>query len=120
MRGTGGTVLEAGETEVVRRVSGEAFSRIEEEGVLPDVDPRTSAAAGEKATEGGGLGEGNRAGEAGEAGQAALRLCNLVAQSPAAAERRVQTGGREGADRAGNGTVGDYLLQTVPKSDAGY
>ena len=52
MRSTGGTVLEAGEFEVLRRVSREAFSRIEEEGVLPDVHPRTLATSGEKATEG--------------------------------------------------------------------
>jgi hypothetical protein len=39
MRSVGGTVLEAGELEVFRRISGEAFSGIEEEGVLPDVDP---------------------------------------------------------------------------------
>ena len=45
--------------EVLRRVSGEAFSGIAEEGVLPDVDPRTPAAAGEKAAEGSGLDEGD-------------------------------------------------------------
>ena len=33
--------------------------RGEQEGVLPDVDSRTPAAAGEKAAEGGGLGEGD-------------------------------------------------------------
>src|SRR5580704_18497047 len=49
---------------------------------LPDVDPRTIAAAGEKTAEGSGLGEGTRVGKTGEAGRAALRLCSLVAQSP--------------------------------------
>jgi hypothetical protein len=49
MRGPGGTVLAAGEFEVFRRISGETFSRIEAEGVLPDVDPRTFATAGQKA-----------------------------------------------------------------------
>jgi hypothetical protein len=34
---------------VFRRVSGEAFSGIEEEGVLLDVDPRTPATAGPQA-----------------------------------------------------------------------
>ena len=33
------------------------------------------------------------------------------------AERRIQAGSREGTDGAGNGTVGDYLLQTVPEPD---
>ena len=110
MRGTGGTVLEAGESEVFRRVSGEALPGIEEKGVLPDVDPRTSATAGEEGTEGSGMGEGDRAGQAGEAGPAALRLCNLVAQSPSDAEGGLQEGGREGTDGKGNGTMGDYLL----------
>ena len=110
VRGASRTVLASGEFEVFRRISGEAFSGIEEEGVLPNVDSRTSAAAGEKTVEGSGLDEGNRTGEAGQEGRAALRLCNLVAQSPAAAERRIQAGGREGTDWAGNGTVGDYLL----------
>ncbi|MGD1081068.1 MAG: hypothetical protein ABR881_22340 [Candidatus Sulfotelmatobacter sp.] len=44
--------------EEFRRVSAKAVPRIAEEGVLPDVDSRTSAAAGKKATEGGGMGEG--------------------------------------------------------------
>ena len=74
------------EFEVFRRVSGEAVSGIAAEGVLPDVDPRTPAAAGKKAIEGSGLDEGDRAGEAGEEGRAALRLCNLVAQSSSDAE----------------------------------
>jgi len=47
---------------------------IEEETVLPDVDPRKLAAAGEKTAKGGGMGEGDRAGQAREAGLAALRL----------------------------------------------
>ena len=55
-----------------------------------------------RTTEGSGMDE--------EEGQAALRLCNLVAQSPGDAERRIQTGGREGTDGKGDGTVGDYLL----------
>ena len=34
-----GTVLAGGETEVIRRVSDEAVSGVEAEGVLPDVNP---------------------------------------------------------------------------------
>src|ERR1035437_9600677 len=120
LRGAGRTVLASGEFEVLRQISGEAFSGIEEEGVLPDVDPRTPAAAGEKATEGGGLGEGDRASQVGQTGRAALRLCNVVAQSPSDAERGLQAGGREGTDGAGDRTVGDRLLQAVPKPDAGH
>jgi hypothetical protein len=51
------------------------------------IDPRTSAAAGEKTAKGNGMGEGDRAGQAREAGQAELRLCNLVAQSSTDDER---------------------------------
>jgi hypothetical protein len=46
-----------------------------------------------KQTEGSGMGEGDRAGQAREAGPAELRLCNLVAQSPADAEGGLQEGG---------------------------
>ena len=38
----------------------EVFPGIEEEGVLLDVDPRALAAAGQKRTEGNGVGEGDR------------------------------------------------------------
>jgi hypothetical protein len=55
---------------VFRRISGEAFSGVAAEGVLLDVDPRTPATAGEKTTEGSGMGEGDRSSQAGEAGQA--------------------------------------------------
>jgi hypothetical protein len=55
-------------------------------------------------------------GEAGPAGPAGVRLCNLVAQSPLPTEGRVQTGGREGADRAGNRTLGNHLFQAVQES----
>jgi hypothetical protein len=111
--GAGGTILAAGGFEVFRRVSREAFPGIEEAGVLPDVDSRTPAAAGEKTPEGSGLGEGDRASQAGRAGRAALRLCNLVAQGPSDAERRIQAGGRKGVDREGNRTVGDYRLHST-------
>jgi hypothetical protein len=50
---------------VFRRVSGEAFPRIEEEGALPNVDPRAPATSGEKTAEGSGMGEGARASQAG-------------------------------------------------------
>src|ERR1039458_10083021 len=110
MRGAGRTVLEAGE----------AVPGIEEEGVLPDVDPRTSATACKEGTEGSRVGEGDRTGQTGEAGQAELRLCNLVAQSPSHAKGRLQEGGREGTDGAGNGAVGDNLLQALPEPDASH
>jgi hypothetical protein len=45
MRSAGGTVLEAGETVFVRRVSGEAVPGIETESIVPDVDPRAPAGA---------------------------------------------------------------------------
>jgi hypothetical protein len=64
---------------VLRRVPGEAVSGIAAEGLLPDVDSRTPAAAGEKAAEGSGLDEGTGVSQAGQEGPAALRLCNLVA-----------------------------------------
>jgi hypothetical protein len=51
---------------------------------------------------------------------AALRLCNLVAQSPSDAEGGLQEGGGEGTDGAGDGTVRDRLLQAVPEPDAGH
>lgn len=78
------------------------------------------ATAGEKAAKGTGLGERAGAGQAGEKGWAALRLCNLVAQSTGNASEAVQAGGREGANGAGDGTVGDYLFQAVPEPDAGH
>jgi hypothetical protein len=39
------------------------------------------------------VGEGDRTGQAGQEGRAALRLCNLVAQSPSYAEGGLQEGG---------------------------
>ena len=107
--------------EVFRRISGKAVSGIEEEGVLPDVDPRAPATAGEEGTEGSGMGEGHRAGQAGEEGRAEVRLCNLVAQSPGDAEERNSSKEveRELTGRE-DGTLGDCLLQTVPEPNAGH
>src|SRR5437899_6630392 len=56
--------------------------------------------------------------EGGQDGWAGVRLCNLAAQSALAAKGSVQAGGREGTHRAGNGTMGDYLLQTVQGPDS--
>ena len=120
MRGAGGTVLAAGGSEVLRRVSGETVPWIAAEGLLPDVNSRALATAGEKAAKGTGMGERAGAGQAGEKGWAALRLCNLVAQSTGNASEAVQAGGREGANGAGDGTVGDYLFQAVPEPAAGH
>ena len=97
----GRTVLAAGESEIVRRVSGAAVSGIEAEGLLPDVDSRAPAAASEKRSEGGGLDQGGGIGEAGAQTGSALRKCNLDAQSPADAERGVQKGSGKGVDREG-------------------
>jgi hypothetical protein len=93
MRGEGRTVLAAGRAEILQRILGEAVSRIASEGLLPDVDPRTPAASGEKAVEGSGLGEGVGAGQTGQNGPAALRFCNLVAQGSSDAEggRAIET-----------------------------
>jgi hypothetical protein len=74
------------------------FPGIAAEGLLLYVNSRTHAAAGEKGFEEARLGEGDRASQVGPAGPAALRLCNLVAQSPSDADRRIQAGGREGTD----------------------
>src|ERR1700722_10838972 len=62
--------------------------------------------------------EGTGVGESGPEGWAGVRLCNLAAQSALNAERRVQAGSRAGADGAGIGTVGDYLLQVVQDPDS--
>ena len=77
------------------------FPGIEAEGVLPDVDSRAPAAAGEKRAEGGRLDQGSGIGEAGAQAGPALRKCNLDAQGSADAERRVQKGSGEGVDREG-------------------
>jgi hypothetical protein len=45
--------------------------------------------------------------------------CNLVAQSPADAERRLQAGGGKGVDRAGNLGVGDYIFQALQEREPG-
>ena len=44
-------------------------------------------------------------------------MCNLVAPGAENTQGAVQAEGREGTDGAGNGTVGDYLLQTVPEPE---
>jgi len=90
------------------------------ESLLPDVDPRTSAAASEKAVEGNRLDEGNRASQAGQEGPARLRLCNMVAPGTGDAEGTVQAGSREGTDRKRNRAVGNYLFHTLPEPVFGY
>ena len=57
--------------------------------------------------------EGIGTGEGRAPGRAALRLCNLVAQSPRTTKRRVQAGSGEGADRKRRRAVGDDLLQDL-------
>src|SRR5208282_2911064 len=55
---------------------------MEKEGVLPDVHPRSPAAADQKGSQGHRLDERKGVGEAGAGGGSALRLCTLGAQSP--------------------------------------
>src|SRR5882724_7161700 len=98
MRGAGGTVLEAGKAEVVRRVPGKAVPGIEEEGVLLNVHPRAPAAAGKMRAKRGGMDEGAGTSEDSAPGRAELRLCNLVAQGAGDAEGRFQARGGKGAD----------------------
>jgi len=61
------------------RVHGETVSRIAAKGLLPDVDSRTPATSGEKATEGSGADEVAGASQTSQEGQLALLLCSLVA-----------------------------------------
>jgi hypothetical protein len=61
--------------------------------------------------------EGTGTGEGGPEGWAALRLCNLVAQSSRSAERGLQAGSGEGTDGEGNGAVGADLLQGLQEPD---
>src|ERR1017187_5006797 len=63
--------------------------------------------------------EGTGTGQGGPEGWAALRLCNLVAQSSCPAEGGLPTGGGEGTDGEGNGTVGADLLQSLQEPDSG-
>src|ERR1700756_1645377 len=100
------------------RHSGAAFPGIKKEGLLLDVHPRAIAATSAKGIETGGMDEGAGISEGGAEGRAALRLCNLVAQSSRDAMARVQAGGREGTDRKGRGTARDYLLQGVQEPDS--
>src|SRR6266550_1804707 len=63
--------------------------------------------------------EGAGAGKDRAPGRAALRLCNLVAQSAPDAEGGLQAGGGEGADWEGNGALGADLLQDLQEPDPG-
>jgi hypothetical protein len=88
MRGAGWTVLEAGEFEVLRRISGETFSESRRKAYylmsihehLPPQSRRQLQAIGS------GMEEGVRTSQAGQLGQVAFRLCNLVAQRPSNAD----------------------------------
>src|ERR1035438_9679073 len=63
--------------------------------------------------------EGAGVGETGAPRRSGLRLCNLVAQSPRAAEGGLQAGRGEGTDGKGRGAVGAYLLQGLQEPDPG-
>ena len=101
MPSAGGTVLAAGGLGVLRRIPGAALPGVEAEGVLPDVHPRTPAAASEKRTEAGWVDEREGIGEVSASGGSAVRLCTLGAQSSHNDEGAVPKGSREGIDRAG-------------------
>ncbi len=64
----------------------------------------------------GGLDEGAGAGEGGAAGREAVRLCNLVAQSPLTAQRGIQAGSREGADGQGDASPGRLSISRSTKA----
>jgi hypothetical protein len=51
-------------------------------------------------------------------GRAAVRLCNLVVQSPWSSEGTISAGGAEGADRERNRSVGARLPQVVQERDS--
>src|ERR1039457_4680567 len=63
--------------------------------------------------------EGTGTGQGGPEGWAALRLCNLVAQSSRPAEGGLQAGGGEGTDGQGNTPAGPDLLQGLQEPDPG-
>src|SRR5512146_2119806 len=63
--------------------------------------------------------EGAGVGESRQKEWAGVRLCNLAAQGALPTEGTVQAGGGEGTNRAGIGTLGDYLLQAVQDPDSG-
>ena len=56
--------------------------RFQTKSLLPDVDPRISAAPDSSRAEAGGMDEGGGTNKSGSFGRSAIRLCNLVAQSP--------------------------------------
>ena len=87
------------------------FPESQKEGVLPDVDSRTSATAGEEGAETGGMDQGAGVGQAGAPAGSALRKCNLAAQSPTDAQGGVPAGSGEGADGQGQRAVGADLFQ---------
>src|SRR5437868_6033250 len=64
--------------------------------------------------------EGTGVGQGSQEGWARVRLCNLAAQSALPAKGSVQTGSGEGTNRAGIGTMGDYLLQALQDPDSDY
>ena len=65
---------------------------VAEESVLPDVNPRTLAPAGEERAKERGLGQKPGVGQTGAEGSAELRLCNLVAQGTSDVEGGLQKG----------------------------
>src|SRR5271169_2904789 len=111
MRSAVGPVLATGKPEVLRRVPGAPVSGVQEEGLLPDVHSRTSAAAGEEGAETGGMDEGAGVGQAGAPAGSALRKCNLAAQSQADAQGGVSAGSGEGTDGQGQRIFGADLFQ---------
>ena len=93
--GFGGTVLEAGESEVVRRVSGGTVSRFPKEGVLPDVDTRHLPPQARKDLKEVGWTKGMELVKLARRDRQHLDV-QRVAQSPSDAEGGLQEGGRAG------------------------
>ena len=112
-----GTVLEAGEPEVVRRVSGEAVSGIEKEGLLPDVDPRAPAATGEEGLEEVGWTKGLELTQSGQAGWVSSFDCaTWMHKAREMPKEAVQAGGREGTDGSGDRSRHEIIYFKLYKS----
>jgi hypothetical protein len=88
-------------------------------GRLPNhVDPRVPATAGLNRTERSGTDEGVGVGEI-AGGMVGSSIAQPGCTSALTAKGSVQAGGGAGTNRAGKGTVGDYLLQAVQDPDSG-
>src|ERR1035438_3308131 len=83
----------------------------------PDVDSRTSSTPSEEGAETGGMEQGPGVGQTRAPGRAALRLCNLAAQSQTDAQGGVPAGSGERADGQGQRALGADLFQGLEEPD---